>query len=99
MLFGTINKGLERYHSTPGGMLVDVRESHEFISGHIPDAVNVPLSTIRNTSFPKETPLFLYCLRGTRSRKAVRILKRMGYANAESIGGINGYKGTTVRGE
>ncbi|MBO7423535.1 MAG: rhodanese-like domain-containing protein, partial [Oscillospiraceae bacterium] len=30
----------------PGGILVDVRESHEFISGHIPDAVNVPLSAI-----------------------------------------------------
>ena len=40
--------------------------------------------------------LFVYCLRGSRSRRAVGILKRMGYS-AKSIGGITAYKGEIER--
>jgi rhodanese-related sulfurtransferase len=36
---------------------------------------------------------FLYCLRGSRSRRAMGILKKRGYSNVKSIGGISGYKG------
>ena len=79
ILFGDINKGLKECRSTPGSVLVDVRERTEFASGHITGAVNEPLSTIRNTALPKNEPIFLYCLRGSRSRKAAGILKKMGY--------------------
>lgn len=92
-LFGNINKGIEEYRSMPGALLVDVREADEFQSGHIPSAINVPLSGIARTSLPKDKPLYLYCLRGTRSKRAVGILKNMGYT-AKSIGGISSYKGT-----
>ena len=94
--FGNINQGIEEYRSAPGAILVDVREADEFQSGHIPGAVNEPLSGIANTALPKDRPLYLYCLRGTRSRRAVGILKKMGYT-AKSIGGISGYKGTIER--
>ena len=46
MLFGNINKGLDEYRSTPGAILVDVREADEFRADHSPGAVNVPLSTV-----------------------------------------------------
>lgn len=92
MLFGNINKGLEEYRATPGAILVDVREADEFKTGHIPGAFNAPLSTITSAALPKDAPLFLYCLRGTRSKRAVEILKKMGYT-VKSIGGISGYKG------
>ena len=78
--------------NTPGAVLLDVREIDEFRSGHIPGAVNVPLSAVHTISIPKTNPLFVYCLRGTRSRQAVNILKRMGY-DARSIGGITSYEG------
>ena len=91
-LFGNVNKGLEEYHSTSGAILVDVREADEFTAGHIPGAVNAPLSTVNSTTLPKDKPLFLYCLRGTRSRQAAGILKKMGYT-VKSIGGISRYKG------
>ena len=96
ILFGNINRGLEEYHATPGAILVDVREADEFAAGHIPEAVNAPLSTISNTVLPKNTPLFLYCLRGSRSKRAAGMLKQMGYT-VRSIGGISGYKGTIER--
>ncbi len=96
MLFGNINKGLEEYRSTKGAVLVDVREGEEFRAGHIPGAVNIPLSAIGRITLPKGTPLFLYCLRGTRSRRAAGILKKMGY-RVKSIGGISGYRGEIAR--
>ena len=78
---------MEECRATPGAILVDVREVDEFASGHIPNAVNEPLSTIKQTTLPKDKPLFLYCLRGTRSKRAARILKNLGYT-VNSIGGI-----------
>lgn len=97
MLFGNINKGLEEVRSVPGAILIDVRETDEFVSGHIPGAINIPLSTIPITTLPKDAPLYLYCLRGTRSKQAARILKSMEYTNVKSIGGITGYKGKMER--
>ena len=92
MLFGNINRGLAEYRSTPNAVLVDVRERDEYSAGHIPGAVNAPLSEIAVAEFPKDMTLFLYCLRGTRSRQAAAILKKRGYT-VKSIGGISGYKG------
>ena len=96
ILFGNINRGLKEYRATSGAILVDVREADEFQSFHIPGAVKVPLSTISQTNLPKNAPLFLYCLRGTRSKRAAGILKKMGYT-VKSIGGISGYKGEVER--
>ena len=96
ILFENINRGMEEYRATPGAILVDVREVDEFASGHIPNAVNEPLSTIKQTTLPKDKPLFLYCLRGTRSKRAARILRSMGYT-VKSIGGIGRYKGELER--
>jgi rhodanese-related sulfurtransferase len=93
MLFNKINKGIKTYKATPGAVLIDVREPGEFASGHIPGAINMPLSGSHNLSFQKDTPLFLYCLRGSRSMKAAMILKDQGYTDVHSIGGISGYKG------
>ena len=92
ILFRNINKGLQEYKATPGAVLVDVREVDEFKTGYIPGAVNAPLSMITSSNLPKDKPLFLYCLRGTRSKQAAGILKRMGYT-VKSIGGISGYRG------
>lgn len=92
-LFGNINQGLEQFRSTPGAMLIDVREAEEFAAGHIPGAVNVPLSTMSDIELPMDAPLFLYCLRGSRSVSAAVILKRRGYSRVKSIGGIDDYRG------
>jgi rhodanese-related sulfurtransferase len=92
-----INDAVEEYRNTPGAVLLDVREADEFRSGHIPGAVNVPLSAIEQATLPKDKPLYVYCLRGTRSKQAVNCLKQMGYQNVRSIGGITSYKGQVER--
>ena len=91
-----IHKGLERYHSTPGAVLLDVREPDEYAAGHIPGSMNLPLSAIDTAEIHlrnPETPLFVYCLAGTRSARAVARLKSLGYTRVENIGGIRSYRG------
>ena len=48
MFFDKINKGIREYRNTPGAVLIDVREPDEFRSGHIPGAINMPLSGSHN---------------------------------------------------
>ena len=91
-----INDGAAECRSTANAVLLDVREADEFRSGHLPGAVNVPLSGIGRITVPKDRPLFVYCLRGSRSKRAVKALLRMGYT-AKSIGGIVSYKGPLER--
>ena len=92
-----INAGVAECRRVPGAVLLDVRETDEFQSGHIPGAVNLPLSRIEQAAFEKSTPTFAYCLRGTRSKQAAARLARMGYTKVRSIGGITAYKGELER--
>lgn len=77
-------------------MLVDVRESHEFKSGHIPGAKNVPLSQLKSrvNEIPKDKPVFVYCQSGMRSKRAAAMLKNSGVSNIVNLkGGIMGWQG------
>lgn len=78
--------------------LLDVREPHEFKSGHIKQAENVPLSSFGNATeqFPKdkERPVYVICQSGMRSQRAAAMLKRAGYIDVYSIkGGMSFWRG------
>ena len=98
-LFGKqdINTGVAEFLDTPNAVLLDVREDDEFISGHIPGALSIPLSRIDTITISRDRPIYVYCLRGTRSRRAVSMLKGMGYTSVKSIGGITAYTGRIER--
>lgn len=53
--------------------VVDVREVHEFGRGHIPGAINMPLSTFQASKLPHEKGkmIVLNCQGGVRSAKAL----------------------------
>ena len=99
--FGTdINQGVADFRETQGAVLLDVRSSAEYAGGHIPGSVNIPLDGIPAvlTKYPdRQTPLFVYCLSGGRSGRAVRFLKDAGYTSVINIGGIGSYKGEVSR--
>ncbi len=91
-----IHAGLERFRATSGAVLVDVREADEYAAGHIPGSINLPLSAIDTAEIlipRKDTPLFLYCLAGTRSSQALSRLQKLGFKSIENIGGIRSYRG------
>lgn len=53
--------------------VVDVREAHEFAAGHVPDAINLPLSRFNPSELPAadEKPVVILCQAGVRSAKAL----------------------------
>ena len=90
---------LERFAQTPDALLLDVRTEEEYAGGHIPDSRNVPLGPLHQAELPAdpETPLFVYCLSGARSRQAAMLLRRAGYAHVTDLGGISNYHGKVVK--
>ena len=91
-----MNQGVKEYQATPGAVLLDVRTPEEYREGHIPGSKNIPLQTIdnvRTVADNKDTPLYVYCHSGGRSRQAVQRLGQMGYRNVTNIGGIAAYRG------
>jgi rhodanese-related sulfurtransferase len=68
-------------------LLVDVREASEYRSGHIPNAINIPLQTLaRNLSkIPTDRPVVLYCSSGYRSGMGVMTLHLFNYDNVRGF--------------
>jgi rhodanese-related sulfurtransferase len=81
-------------------LLIDVREPHEYKSGCIPGAKNIPLSQLeqRLGEIPKEREVFLYCRSGMRSKSAARILSKHGLIRLAHLqGGLSSWDGKLVR--
>lgn len=71
-------------------LLIDVRTPEEFASGHIQNAVNIPVETLqaRLDEVPGGTPVVVYCRSGNRSATAAQILVEGGYQPVYDLGGI-----------
>ncbi len=95
-----INHGVDEYRKTSGAVLLDVRTIEEYRDGHIEGSVNLPLDRIGEIGKvvkDKGTPLYVHCLSGGRSGRAVSYLRQIGYTNVNNIGGISAYRGKVVR--
>jgi rhodanese-related sulfurtransferase len=72
-------------------VVVDVCEPNEFAAGHIVGSKNIPLnqleSKLTGAVKNKSLPLILVCQSGMRSNRAVAIAKKLGYEQAQSLGG------------
>ena len=72
-----------------GAFIVDVREKNEFNQGHLVNAVNIPLSELRDRvdEIPKDRTVYLHCRSSQRSYNAVMALQNLGYDNVVNISG------------
>ncbi|RRD39310.1 rhodanese-like domain-containing protein [Leptotrichia sp. OH3620_COT-345] len=82
-------------------IIVDVRTQNEYMEGHIPNAVSIPLNTIGDSEI-RELPdknqlIMVYCRSGSRSRQAVLKLIKKGYTNVIDFGGINSWTGEIIK--
>ena len=73
-----------------GARIIDVRSPQEFAGPSYPKAKNIPLDVLpsRMGDLPKDKPIVLYCASGARSAQAARMLKKAGFADVISAGGI-----------
>ena len=74
-------------------LLLDVREPDEFAAGHIPHAVNLPLSQLRDryTELPQTRDIWISCGMGQRAYYATRFLTQHGYRALNLSGGYATY--------
>ena len=75
--------------------IFDVRKESEFLSEHVLNASNTPLSYLNDhlSEFPSNSPFYLNCAGGYRSMIAASILKSRGIHNLINIsGGFNAIK-------
>jgi rhodanese-related sulfurtransferase len=73
---------LLKLHPDEGCTIVDVREADEYARGHIPGAINLPLSRFDPAKVPRGDRVVLICQAGGRSAAA---LKRMAAAGRQDV--------------
>jgi rhodanese-related sulfurtransferase len=74
-----------------GAVVIDVREPHEYVSGHVPRADLVPMSRLMShvAELPRGVPVYVICASGNRSLAAADVLVRAGI-DAWSVAGGTG---------
>jgi rhodanese-related sulfurtransferase len=77
-----------------GAVVLDVRSPEEFAAGHVPDAVNVPVTgkgsgTFEKTvgAIDKSKQVLVHCRSGVRSAKAVEKMSAMGFEHLVEMPG------------
>ncbi|HWI90058.1 MAG TPA: rhodanese-like domain-containing protein [Flavisolibacter sp.] len=71
--------------------VVDVRTPSEYLDGHYPGAVNIPLNELAqrlNEFREMKKPIVAYCRSGARSGMAVSLLKQNGFSEVYNGGGL-----------
>lgn len=77
--------------------IIDIRESDDYINGHLPEARNISESRLDERVGEldkfKDTPLILVCQSGARTAAACKKLEGLGFNRVHSLdGGINAWR-------
>ena len=76
-------------HPDSQAVLLDVRSAAEYGPGHLPGALNIPHTQLRQRlgEIPRDRPLLVYCASGFRSYLALRLLRQSGWPDVRSLSG------------
>lgn len=82
-------------HDVPAdGYLLDVRERDEWVAGHAPEAVHIPLGQLqaRVDEVPAEQTVYVVCRVGGRSAQAAAWLNHIGRTAVNVGGGMQSWQ-------
>ena len=84
--------------SLTNATIVDVREIDEYTSGHIPGAVNIPLSSLTESLnlVPTNTLIHVVCQAGGRSARACEFLSQQSQFSATQFVNVSGGTGAWI---
>ena len=95
----------QAYHqikNDPSILVIDVRTKEEYDEDHIIESINVDIygeftQDIRKTCPLQDQRLFVVCASGARAASAVSLMRKLGYTNVYSMGGMGswGYETST----
>lgn len=82
----------------PAPVVVDVREVDEYLSGHVPGAINIPLSTLvgRENEFAVTGKIYVICQAGGRSMRACDHLSQVDHLNDVEFINVAGGTGAWI---
>ncbi|HSK53689.1 MAG TPA: rhodanese-like domain-containing protein [Jiangellales bacterium] len=77
-----------------GALVIDVREPFEYLTGHVPGALPVPLTELpsRFRQLPTGRPVAVICATGNRSLAAADFLTAHGVDAVSVAGGTSGWQ-------
>jgi rhodanese-related sulfurtransferase len=69
--------------------VIDVRETDEYVSGHVPGAIHIALGTVPDQvdAFRADVPVYVVCRSGARSMRACEFLAQHGVTAINIAGG------------
>lgn len=81
------NEDLEAALGTDGTTVIDVREEAEYIFGHIPNSISIPLGDLesRLSEIDKSQKIYVICRTGNRSDMAASKLAENGFDNVINV--------------
>ncbi|WP_105615233.1 rhodanese-like domain-containing protein [Vallitalea okinawensis] len=87
-------KEVESLINDKNTQIIDVRESYEYKSGHIPKAKLIPLGQLtgRLNEVNKNKQVILVCASGSRSGRAANLLAGEGYNVKNMTGGMSAWR-------
>lgn len=80
---------------TQGALILDVRELHEWRSGHAPGAKHLPLGEVERKlgELPRDRTIVVTCASGMRSRSAAKKLLAAGFTDVVDVqGGMGAWR-------
>jgi rhodanese-related sulfurtransferase len=92
---------IEKFAAISHRYVVDVREDNEYTEGHIPSAINVPLSELaENYSLIKAEPIvYVVCQLGGRSARACEFLSNIpDFDNVQFVNVVGGTAAWIIEG-
>ncbi len=81
-------------HQLDPSTVIDVREVYEYVAGHAPTAVNIPLSELveRVAEVPRVGEVYIICESGGRSAQACQWLAGQGVTAINVLGGTSAWR-------
>ncbi len=82
-------------------LFLDIRDTPDYDTGHIPDSVHIPLKQLSERSAElekyRDRPVIAYCRSGNRSTSAGSALKKLGFENVYNLsGGISAWQSANL---
>ena len=76
-----------------GAVVIDVREPHEYTSGHVPGATMIPLAFVHTQmrDLPRNEPVYVICASGNRSKTAASWMTSAGISAVSVAGGTSAW--------
>ncbi|MDO7907958.1 rhodanese-like domain-containing protein [Paenibacillus sp. JX-17] len=80
-------------------LMLDVREPVEWMEGHVPGALHIPLGALseRHQELDPQREIIVMCRSGSRSGLACELLHERGYRVVNMEGGLSAWTGQLTR--